>query len=167
MRLSTRARYALRMMVTIARHDSEDGAVSLNDVAEKTRVSRRYLEQLVIALKNASLVRGISGRGGGYLLTRSAGEITLRQIIEAAIGPINIVECVLHPDACLESDFCECRWVYQTINDRIKGVLNDLSLDDLVARPQLPNPENEWVLFTSSCPTLKSKSRGFEKEVNK
>ncbi len=135
MKLSTRARYALRMMVSIARQSNDGKAVSLNDVAEKTRISRRYLEQLAIALKSASLVRGIAGKGGGYLLTQPTVKITLGQIVEAAIGPINVVECVLNPDTCPESEFCECRWVYQTINDRIVGVLQELSLDDLVARP--------------------------------
>ena len=164
MKLSTRARYALRMMVAIVRQANGTGAVSLSDVAVKTHISRRYLEQLAIALKHASLVRGITGKGGGYLLTRPASEISLGQIIEAAIGPINIVECVLHPEACIESDFCECRWVYQTINDRIIGVLNDLSLDDLVARPLPQGFGHDWALPASSCPTLQNKPRGISKE---
>ena len=164
MKLSTRARYALRMMVTIARQSSGSTAVSLSDVSGKTRLSRRYLEQLAIALRNAALLRGITGKGGGYLLTRPAAEITLGQIVEAAIGPINIVECVLRPQTCIEVDFCECRWVYQTINDRILAVLQELSLADLVDRPMLQSLGQVQDLVSSSCPTIKSESDSVSKE---
>ncbi len=164
MKLSTRARYALRMMVSIARQTDEGESVSLSDVAGKTHISRRYLEQLAIALKHASLIRGIAGKGGGYRLTRPAPRISLGQIVEAAIGPINIVDCVLNPESCLEADFCECRWVYQTINDRVVSVLRDLSLDDLVARPLTQNNIEDLDQTHSSCPTIKNRSAQVFKE---
>ncbi len=135
MKLSKRARYALRMMVEIARQTNGENAVSLNTVSKSTDISRRYLEQLAIALKNASLVRGVMGKGGGYNLTRPPGSIKICQIIEAAIGPISIVDCVLEPDDCTKSDSCDCRWVYRTINQRIVSVLNELSLEDLAMDP--------------------------------
>lgn len=133
MKLSTRARYALRMMVVFARHQ-EDGelVVSLNNVASESHVSRRYLEQLVIGLKNGALIRGKSGKGGGYALAQPADQIKIRQIIESAIGPINIVECVLKPELCLQSDFCECRSLYGLINRKITSVLDGIVLADLV-----------------------------------
>ncbi len=138
MKLSRRARYALRMMVELSRQAKDGNAVSLSTVSEHTQISRRYLEQLAIPLKNASLIRGITGKGGGYLLNHSAKRIRIGQIIEAAIGPINIVDCVLYPENCLQADCCECRWVYGTINQRIVDVLHELSLDDLANR----NPTN-------------------------
>ncbi|MCP4601951.1 MAG: Rrf2 family transcriptional regulator [Proteobacteria bacterium] len=135
MKLSTRARYALRMMVAIAR-TTENGqaAVSLTDVSKKTRISRRYLEQLAIALKNASLIRGKTGKGGGYHLSKSAANIELSQIVEAAIGPINIVDCVLEPESCFLADDCECREVYCKINTGIQDILSDITLDSLAAK---------------------------------
>jgi Rrf2 family iron-sulfur cluster assembly transcriptional regulator len=135
LKLSKRARYALRMMVEIARQSNKDTAVSLSQVSKSTHISRRYLEQLAIALKNASLVRGVMGKGGGYNLTRPSRTIKIGQIIEAAIGPISIVDCVLEPDNCIKSDTCNCRWVYGTINQRILGILNELSLEDLTMDP--------------------------------
>jgi len=133
MKLSTRARYALRMMVVIARHDGKKPAVvNLNEVANEANVSRRYLEQLVIGLKNGALIRGKSGKGGGYVLARPADQIKIRQIVESAIGPINIVECVLQPEMCLKSDFCECRSLYGLINKKITSVLDGIVLADLV-----------------------------------
>ena len=133
MKLSTRARYALRMMVEIAKQTNDDKKVSLSQVAKSTNLSRRYLEQLAIGLKNASLITGISGKGGGYILAKSSEGIRIGEIIEAAIGPINIVECVLRPEMCIEVDYCDCRWIYQRINERIIEVLNDYSLADLAA----------------------------------
>jgi len=135
MKLSTRARYCLRMMVEIARETREGGTVSLSSIAGKTGISRRYLEQLAIPLKNASLIRGTAGKAGGYTLTDAAGNITAGRIIEAAIGPVNIVECVDEPEMCIKSDLCECRPVYELINRRIKEVLYDISLEDLLENP--------------------------------
>lgn len=133
MKLSTRARYALRMMVIFARHDGDKSAVmSLNDVASEANVSRRYLEQLVIGLKNGALIRGKSGKGGGYALAKPADQIKIRQIVESAIGPINIVECVLQPDLCMKSEYCECRSLYGLINRKITSVLDGIVLADLV-----------------------------------
>jgi Rrf2 family transcriptional regulator, iron-sulfur cluster assembly transcription factor len=131
MKLSTRARYALRMMVEIARRPGTD-LVSLGDVAENTKISKRYLDQLAMALKGHSLMRAMRGRGGGYQIARPAEDISVGQIIEAAIGPINVVECVRRPETCLKSEWCECRWVYEKINDGIVSLLNGMSLADLV-----------------------------------
>jgi Rrf2 family protein len=139
MKLSTRARYALRMMLELARQSPGPTALSLAAIAEKSRISRRYLEQLAIDLKDASLVRGKSGRGGGYVLAIPPSAIKLGQIVEAAIGPINIVDCVLEPKICLKADFCECRSIYRLINQRITEVLNEFSLADLADERWLTN----------------------------
>ncbi len=150
MKFSTRARYALRMMVEVARQSDGYAKVSLKRVARETNLSRRYLEQLAIGLKNASLIRGTTGKGGGYLLARSADQITVREIVEAAIGPINIVECVRQPESCLRVDCCECRPIYRQINQRIIEALKDISLADLVNgyRPQ------DFCAGLGSAPTL-------------
>lgn len=132
MKLSTRARYALRMMMVLARNDVTDEVMSLNEVSRESTISRRYLEQLAISLKNHSLIRGKTGKGGGYALARPAEEIKIRQIIESAIGPINIVDCVMQPEICAKADRCECRLLYRMLNARITSVLDDLVLADLV-----------------------------------
>jgi Rrf2 family cysteine metabolism transcriptional repressor len=131
MKLSTRGRYALRMMLDITRSGGTDKPISLAEVAGHTDISRGYLEQLALALRNAGLLRGISGRYGGYKLARAPADISLRVIIEAAIGPINIVDCVANPEECMRSDMCDCRVVYQLINQRISEVLDEYSLADL------------------------------------
>ena len=131
MKLTTRARYGLRAMIQIARNGEQDKPLNLNDIAEKTSVSRRYLEQLMIPLKNASLVRGVSGKEGGYVLSRPAKEIRIGDIIHASIGPINIVDCVNDPDSCMKVEWCECRPLYVLLNRKITDALNEFTLADL------------------------------------
>ena len=121
-------------MIQIARDGEQGKPVNLNAIASRTSISRRYLEQLVIPLKSANLIRGISGKNGGYLLARSSPEIKIGDIVEAAIGPINVVTCVNEPDTCMNVDFCECRPLYEMINDRIVDAMNEFTLADLAER---------------------------------
>jgi len=134
MKLTTRARYAVRSMVAISRLSTDNQPVSLERVAARTRLSKRYLGQLAIKLKKASLIRGVSGRRGGYLLAKAPEEIKIGQIVEATIGPINIVDCVLEPDTCMLSDYCECRELYSLVNEKIRGVFYGFTLADLAAK---------------------------------
>ncbi len=108
--------------------------MSLGDVAATTDISKRYLDQVAIGLKTSTLIRSMRGRGGGYQLSRPADEISVGQIIEAAIGPINVVECVRNPEICPKSDYCECRWLYEQLNDTIANLLNGMSLAELSHR---------------------------------
>jgi Rrf2 family protein len=133
MKLSTRARYGLKMMLQLARGGGQAGKLSISEIARQAHLSRRYLEQLAIGLKNASLITATTGREGGYRLARSPEEITLREIIEACLGPVNIVDCVGDPEACIWVDSCECRPLYTLINERITGVLDDFSLADMAS----------------------------------
>ena len=80
MKLSTRARYALRSMAAIAQRGDKDKPISLQKISKRTQISRRYLEQLAMALKGASLLRSISGRRGGYMLSRPAKDIKVGEI---------------------------------------------------------------------------------------
>ena len=140
-------------MVEIAKRPGSD-PVSLGIVSENTAISKSYLDQVAIVLKTSALIRSLRGRGGGYQLNRPAEEISVRQIIEAAIGPINVVECARHPEVCLESDCCECRWVYRRINEEITDLLNGISLADLahreMAAPGLARSARES--RTAGCP---------------
>ncbi|MEW5947309.1 MAG: Rrf2 family transcriptional regulator, partial [bacterium] len=108
-------------------------------------ISKRYLGQIAISLKNNFLIRGVPGKSGGYVLTRRPEEILVGSIIEAAIGPINVVDCVVDRDACMKSDYCECRPVYALINDRIREALNDFTLADIINRHagRLPREQAE------------------------
>jgi len=124
------------MMMVLARQE-EGTSISLGEVSKLTLISRRYLDQLATALKNASLVRGISGKAGGYQLTKPANEIQLREIIDATIGPVSVVDCAVQPEVCVRSDGCECRLVYELLTNRINQVFEFISLSDLIDGPEL------------------------------
>ncbi len=132
MKLKTRERYSLRMMMAIAKLSSDENPVALGEVSHHCGISRRYLEQLVTPLKNASLLRALSGRGGGYILGREANEITVNDIVEAAVGPIEITDCAVNSKTCMHSEFCRCRALWTIINRKIINVLNEYSLVDLL-----------------------------------
>lgn len=119
-------------MLDIARNGGEEEPVSLAAVAGRTSLSRGYLEQLALALRNARLIRGVSGRSGGYRLAQPPDAVTVGQVIEAAIGPVCVVDCVDDPEGCPRSEFCECRVVYSLINARIAEVLHSFTLSDLL-----------------------------------
>jgi Rrf2 family cysteine metabolism transcriptional repressor len=132
MKLRTRARYSLRMIMAIAKLSSGNSPVGLGEVSRHCGISRRYLEQLVTSLRNAQLVRSLSGRGGGYALARSPEKIKLGEIITAAIGPIAVTDCAVDPKTCISSEYCNCQGVWALINLRINQVLSEYSLADLM-----------------------------------
>lgn len=124
-------------MLAIARHGNEEHPASLEQVARQTGKSKRYLEQIALALKRASLLRAVSGRRGGYYLSRPANEITLGDIVEATIGPISIVDCVLYPEECPTADGCEFRLLYILMNQAFTDTLGKYTLADMTDRKLL------------------------------
>ena len=131
MRLGARSRCALRMMWEISRLGGESGPVSLSAVSRRCHIPRNSLAPLALALRNRGLLEGVRGSRGGYRLGRPVGKIGLGEIIEASTGPVNIVECVGDPAACINSDDCSCRRTYALLNRRIKEVLDGVTLGDM------------------------------------
>ncbi len=89
-RISTRGDYACRALLSLALHVDEGGPTSVRDIAERTGLPQPYLEQILLALKGAGLVRSKRGVGGGYLLSRDPAEIRLSEIVSAVDGPITL-----------------------------------------------------------------------------
>ncbi|MBI5528643.1 MAG: Rrf2 family transcriptional regulator [Deltaproteobacteria bacterium] len=131
MKLSSRARYALHIVCEISRNSVNGQPVRLSEIASEAGTTRKFLEQLAIALRNRRIIRGVSGRSGGYLLGRPAAEITIREVITAAAGPIRITPCSGDPPRCDRSEFCECRPVWLLITARIKAVLDEYTIADI------------------------------------
>ena len=131
MKLSTRARYAIRVLLDVSQAKNTERPTQLNEVADRTGISRRYLDQIVMPLKSASLLIGTKGRHGGYRLARPAAEIKLVDIVEAAIGTVNLVECVSAPQVCARSADCSARLIYRLMSASLRTVLSDYTLEDL------------------------------------
>lgn len=105
--------------------------VQLSRVAEESGISRRFLEQVALALRASSLIRGVSGRKGGYLLVRPPSKISMREILDSASGPIRLAECVDNPTACSRSDICACRTLWCLMQTRLNDILGEITLDSL------------------------------------
>ncbi len=131
MKLSTRSRYGVRMMIDLAGHYGEK-PVFLKDIAAREEISEKYLSLIVIPLKSAGLIRSIRGARGGYMLAREPQSISLCDIVEAVDGVICLVNCVNNPDACDRVCICPTRDLWSSLGDKIRDTLVDITLDQLV-----------------------------------
>lgn len=144
MKISTKGRYALRMMLDLATH-KEGAVVPLRDVAERQEISDKYLEQIVTQLARGGLVRSIRGAGGGYLLTRDPADYTVGEILRQMEGSLAPVGCVSGGDCCDRIDRCVTVEVWQEIQEAVDKVVDNISLADLVKRFYEKNPESKPV----------------------
>jgi len=99
---------------------NEPSYQKIKDIAERQEISKDYLVQLAVGLKNANLIRSSSGKDGGYTLSRPPEQINLLEAVEAAIGPIDILDCLKSGDYCSRADTCKSRGVWDLVNENIK-----------------------------------------------
>lgn len=132
MKLSTRARYGLRLMMALARRKGE-GPCYLKDIAREEGISEKYLGQIVIPLRAKGLIISFRGARGGYILSRPASSISLREIIEPLEGDIDLVECVNNASLCERSLSCGARNLWCGLSGLILEFLDSLTLEDIVA----------------------------------
>jgi Rrf2 family protein len=123
----------MRLMLAVAKLTNGGSPVKLEVAARHCGLSSRYLGQLVPSLKNAQLLQGRTGPGGGYVLGREPQDIRLVDIVEAAIGPIAIIDCAIRPDECIHQEFCTCWGLWALINQRIRQSLEEFTIEDLLA----------------------------------
>lgn len=133
MKLSTRSRYGTRLMVDLAQHFTE-GPIPLAEIAKRQELSAKYLEQLIILLKGAGLIRSARGRRGGYMLARKPDKISVGEIVETLEGKLALVDCVLEPELCYRSPECPTRDIWVGMTDALKTELFSLSLKDVLQK---------------------------------
>ena len=137
MKLSTRGRYGLRAMIDMAQSE-EKGPIAAHTIAQRQGISERYLEQLIVPLKRAGLVKSVRGSQGGYILGRNPEQITAGDIVRVLEGPIAPVECVseTNPESCKREDYCVTRVLWAKVRDSIAAVLDAYTLADLAKESQ-------------------------------
>jgi len=145
MRVSTRGDYACRALLSLALHRGESGPTSVRDIAERTGLPQPYLEQILLALKGAGLVRSKRGVGGGYVLARPPEEIRLSDIVSAVDGPITVGDFgEPHTDgACDHEGQCVLLAVWKVVGEHMRQHLDGYTLADVAAQAkgELPWPE--------------------------
>lgn len=136
MRVSTRGDYASRALLSLALRGGEDHPTSVRDIAERTGLPQPYLEQILLALKGAGLVRSKRGVGGGYVLARSPSEMTLGEIVAAVDGPIVVGDFgPPHENgACDHEGQCALLDVWAEVGEHMRTHLDSFTLGDMVAR---------------------------------
>ncbi|HUQ62889.1 MAG TPA: Rrf2 family transcriptional regulator [Acidimicrobiales bacterium] len=143
MRVSTRGDYASRALLSLALHAPETAPTSVRDIAERTGLPQPYLEQILLALKGAGLVRSKRGVGGGYVLARSPAEITLGEIVSAVDGPIAVGDFgAPHQNgACDHEGQCVLLTVWADLGEHMRQHLDTYTLADMVTRARgVPAP---------------------------
>ncbi|MHB8780749.1 MAG: RrF2 family transcriptional regulator [Candidatus Geothermincolia bacterium] len=131
MKIPTKARYGVRVMVDIALHRDSGAPVLLRDIAARQKLSERYLEHVITALRNAGLVKSVRGAKGGYYLGREASAITLYDIVEATIGRLDLVDCVTAPEECERAERCATKGVWGELSGEFQRVLRSKTLEAL------------------------------------
>lgn len=131
MKISTKGRYALRLMVELALSDAST-PVSLKDVAARQSISDKYLEQIIASLNRAGFVRSVRGAQGGYLLRKKPEEYTVGDILRVTEGSLAPVACLDDGATCERTEQCVTVMVFKKLNDAINGVVDGITLEDLV-----------------------------------
>jgi len=133
MRISTKIRYGARAMLELASRYGE-GPVDLKEIAKKEDISLKYLEQVIIPLRTAGLVKSIRGSKGGYSLARPPSEICLNDLVEVLDGPIDLIECLKDPKGCSKAPFCVTRDIWKEASDAINKIFRSVTFEEMVNR---------------------------------
>jgi Rrf2 family protein len=143
MKISKRGEYGIKALIHLASEDDPREVVQIHEIAEREQIPVKFLEQILLTLKNAGLLRSRLGAGGGYYLARSAEEITLGQIVRILDGPLAPIRCVSQMAyercVCPDEATCGLRLAMLEVRNAIAGILDHKTLAEVAARrPEHP-----------------------------
>lgn len=133
MKLSTRGRYGVRLMLDLALHYGE-GPILLKDIAERQGISEKYLWQLINPLKTTGLVNSQRGAHGGYVLGKAPEAISIKAILQVLEGSLCLVDCVDNPSLCERAPSCISRDIWGEASKNMQQTLEDTTLAAMVER---------------------------------
>ena len=131
MLISSKGRYALRLMIYIAALGDVEGKIALREVADREHISQKYLEQLVRPLMKAGLLKSVRGKGGGYMMAKDPAEVRAGDISTAPVA------CDGIDNSCTRSDLCSTVKFWRGLDDVIEKYVDGVSLADLAAVPEI------------------------------
>lgn len=129
MKMSTKGRYAVRILLCIARHQ-KNGAVSKKLISQEERISADYIEQIITPLKNKKLVTSLRGTKGGFQLAKEPSQITVYDVLCATDGELILVNC--HRNNCHERDLCVTRLVWDGASQKLVDYFSGITLKSLL-----------------------------------
>ncbi|MDD7293115.1 MAG: Rrf2 family transcriptional regulator [Clostridiaceae bacterium] len=132
MKISTKGRYALRMLIDLAEHEN-CGFVALKDIAERQNISKKYLEQIIPIFNKSNILKTTRGSQGGYMLSRSPDKYTVGEILRLTEGSLAPVDCLNQdPIECERSGECATLPIWQGLNRVINEYLDSITLQDIL-----------------------------------
>ena len=144
MMISTKGRYALRVLVDMAEHQAGGCYVPLREIAARQEISEKYLESILVVLSRAGYLQALRGKGGGYRLTRSPDQYTVSEILMLTEGSLAPVSCLTPgASACARMANCRTYEMWKGLNDLISNYFGNITLADL-ARPDQAG--NDYVI---------------------
>lgn len=141
--ISQKARYALRALVALARSDRAGEAMVISEIAERERIPKKFLEQILLDLKHHGIVDSRRGKAGGYMLLRGADAITFGEILRVIDGPIALLPCLSkiayrRCEDCISEERCEVRRVFARVAESSREILDRTTLADAISSARAP-----------------------------
>lgn len=134
MKISTRGRYALRILLDMAQH-REDGYIPLKTIAERQGISKKYLDQIMLILNRTDYLKAARGSQGGYKLAKAPEQYTVGDILRSTEGSISPLACLENGgEDCARHAHCLARHVWQGLDEVMAAYLDNLTLQDILAR---------------------------------
>lgn len=135
LKISTKGRYALRMLTDIAQHQTDGQTVTLKEIAERQHISKKYLEQIALLLTQAGLLRGCRGHQGGYRLAVLPETLSVAEIIRVTEGSLAPVACLeTQPNECTRCHECQTLFIWEGLDRVIQQYLEGITLQDVLDR---------------------------------
>lgn len=131
--LTKKSEYGLQLMVYLGQHTGKE-PMSLREVAKTQKLPYRFLTQVAADLKKAKLIKSKEGVGGGYLLARSAGKISVAEILEVLEGPIELVDCLQAGSSCPHAAICGQRQMFAQMKGSMSKIMGAHTLKDLLPK---------------------------------
>ncbi len=131
MKISTKGRYGLRILLDLALHSGEKLRL-IRDIAQSQQISEKYISRLIIDLRRAGMVKSVRGSKGGYELAKVPDEITLLDVVEVMEGPLSIVDCVLEPGRCKRNQMCVTREIWRNLNSEFRESMRKVTLREII-----------------------------------
>ena len=143
MLISTKGRYALRVLIDMAEHQS-DGYVPLKEIAQRQDISEKYLESIIKTLVKSGILSGLRGKGGGYRLSKSPDRITVDSILRLTEGSLSPVACLEDGAApCARAAQCRTLKLWQGLDQVIRDYLTSFTIADMM---HIDEPGNDYVI---------------------
>lgn len=131
LRLSTKGQYGVRAMFEIAKGYNY-GPITIKKISERQAVSVSYLEQILNKLRKADIIKSVKGPGGGYILSKEPGNISIGTILRELEGPVAITSCLDPKEGCIRVEGCVTYLLWKSLGERIEAFLDNMTLKDLL-----------------------------------